>query len=227
MVTTPAANTERHATGSPFGLMADLGCAFAAQLGMPTVEIARNLGLGVTNETARAAVIRGRRELITRRIDPARVRVQPPGPTPSRAATAHAEVPETPAAAACGSPGPAAAPDDSIEALLRWAYSGPQRAGTRAAKVRALLGEIEEIQQASRKNQVKLRARRDQRREIIPADVATATEQRAYFQRVRAWARENGQPVREGRIVPTSTLRAYEAAHATQSTDEGDPHRPG
>lgn len=219
MVTTPAVGAQRPATASPFGLMADLGCAFAAQLGMPTVLIAQHLGHGVTNETARAAIIRGRRELITRRIDPARLHVPPSAPAASRATTTQAAAPEPPAVSG-----------DSIEALLRWAHSGPQRAGTLAARVRRLLGELDELQQTSRQNQVKQRARRDERREIVPANVTTAVERRAYFQKVRAWARGNGQPVPEGRIVPTRTIRAYEAAHASQPSQpptEGDPHRPG
>ena len=204
---TPAQNAERRATASPFGLIADLGCVYAAQLGWPVAYIARQLGLGVSDETARAAIIRGRRELVTRRIDPGRM-------------------PEPPAAEQPAAPQPSGS-EDSIEALLKWAQAGPQRAVMLAAQVHTLLAELEALQQMRRRDNAKQYARRDARRQMIPVGPHDMAERRAYFAKVRAWALANGVRIPEGRIVPTSAIRAFEAAHASQNTDEGDPHRPG
>ena len=75
----------RSALDSPFGLVADLGAAVAAQLGLQDAQIAAWLGYCaggtlVGTDQARAAVVRGRREIASRRLNrqtPAR-----PGPTP-------------------------------------------------------------------------------------------------------------------------------------------------
>jgi hypothetical protein len=224
-----AENNERRATASPFGLMADLGCAYAAQLGWPLVHIGRQLGVGVSDETVRAAVVRGRRELATRRIAAAKVNAPRPTPPPTPSPHPSAPGPQT----AAGTRKPAAqtaAPDDSIEALLTWAQSGPQRAAMLAAKVRTLLVELEALQQERRRDNAKQYARRDERRRLIPVGPDDTAERRAYFAKVRTWALANGHHAPENRIVPTTTIRAYEAAHAAQpqqSADEGDPHSPG
>lgn len=227
---TVAENNERHATSSPFGLMADLGAVFAAQLGMPVAYIARHLGVGVSDETARAAIIRGRRELATRRIDPGKAhRPRTAAAPPSRTGTAR--VPAD--ASAQAGPRPAAPPDASPDApstaaLLAWAERyGPQRAATHAARIRALLGELEQIRQARIREQAKEKQRLEQRRQIISAQHPTRAQYDAYLEKVRVWAREHGQRLYAGGGVPTRTILAYQAAHESQNTDEGDPHRPG
>ena len=68
----------RAALASPFGLVADLGAAAAADLGLSDAQIAAWLGYLagslIGTDQARAAIVRGRREAHSRRLNPERYR---------------------------------------------------------------------------------------------------------------------------------------------------------
>ncbi|MBS2962620.1 hypothetical protein KGA66_06145 [Actinocrinis puniceicyclus] len=196
---TPAQAAGRCAsTRSPFGLMGDLGAAVAAEIGMPLIRIARHLGPGVSDATARAAIVRGRQELVARRVAPASFRGSSP--------------PVPPAPARPASPAPSAAPY-TLEQLLAWGQTGPQRARSIAAKAQAILDELAELQQQGMRRQ---QHRRERRAHAIPPEYTTAAQRRVFFQKVRAWAQAHGCAVPEGRIVPTSTVIAYQMAQRAQ-----------
>jgi len=211
MVSAPLV-TERPAIASPFGLLADLGAAVGAELGLPISQIAAALsassGRYVGDLQARGAIQRGRRELAVRRANPAAFRPGVPAAPPA-AAKASTQPPSR------GLPEPGAIADaDQIEMLLRWAERGPQRAATLGARARVLLAEIAGIQQTSRR-----RWTRRQKVVGLPAD-ATMAEKRAYFAEVRAWALRSGYPPSPNRSLSERIIRQFEAARAAQAALE-------
>lgn len=112
---------------SPFGLLADLGAAVAAEAGMPLRQIAQLLsarsGALVGDPVAHAAVVRGRREMTARRIDPGKFRPQPPSKPQQR---------------------------DGIEQLLAWGDRAEGYASTAALRARAYLRELGALREAAK-----------------------------------------------------------------------------
>lgn len=185
------------ATASPFGLLADLGAAVAAELGMTPRQIAQQLaridGGLVGDEVARAAVVRGRREMAARRLDPRRFRAGAPAPA----------APDAPADA------------DGIEQLLAW---GERTAGypqTAALRARAYLRELAAWHQVAEPSKAP-KARRPHRRGNPYTERGARV---AYDSLVLAWAASQHLPIpANGRVSP-QLAAAYERAHADPAAD--------
>jgi len=207
---------QRPGLSSPFGLIADIGAAALAELGANATAIAQALGGGVSDQAARAAAERGRRQLTARRLNPALLRPLAPGPeaaparpgprpqVPARAPSSPVREPDT--------TGPGPDPDSCVcglEALLEWAeHGGPHQAALLAARARVLHEQIDVLRVAE------IRARAGRR---APGGAA-----RARRDEIRAWARENGLPVNPGRIR-NDVMAAFERAHRDPEARAADP----
>jgi hypothetical protein len=167
-------------TASPFGLVTDLGAAVAVELGIPLHQIEHSLalrtGAPVGSMQARAAIQRGRVELLARRARPEHYR---PRPLP--------KPPAAPSSPVADLPHPREIPDaDQHELLLLWAERSPsQRAKSLAAKARAVLDEIAVIRRDGSPRQKRRTARRpaaaprNPRTAGIPAGEPASEKERA------------------------------------------------
>lgn len=145
-------------TASPFGLLIDVGAAVAVELGVPfnriVAEISAHAGKFVGDPQARAAIHRGRREMVARRTPPESYRPQQSAADTSKAVASKPLPPAAPAllpaprfSPVADLPDPRQIPDaDRYELLLLWAEDGPPRAKTLAARIRTHLREIAAIQ---------------------------------------------------------------------------------
>lgn len=149
-------------TASPFGLVTDLGAAVAVELGVPLSEIERALALGtgrlVGSMQARAAIQRGRLELLARRARPEQYRPRPLPPAPAAPSSPVANLPH-----------PREIPDaDQHELLLLWAERGPQTTQRLAARARAVLDELVVIRREGTPRQRRRTAKRPATRATAP-----------------------------------------------------------
>ena len=163
-------------TTSPFGLVTDLGAAVAVELGIPLHEIEHNLalrtGTPVGSMQARAAIQRGRIELLARRARPEQYRPRPLPPAPAAPSSPVGPLPH-----------PRQIPDaDQYELLLLWAERGPQVTKNLAAKARAVLDEIAVIRrdgtpkQRRRAAERRERARKPRRNQTVISAGSPATQ---------------------------------------------------